>query len=148
MELTTNNLIKMTIAVLVIVLIITGIFIGMRSYIIPYFSGIGFEEPKIDINTQFGNDLVKPENLIAITKEDSDHEYLWIDNKETLWYFEDGDIMQVETRLGYDDLKWDSEVGFIGNEGKLEVVSGTKHYDWLKGSYKYGFEIYKMGGNK
>ena len=42
MELTINNLIKMVIAGVVIVIVILGIYFGMRNYVIPYFSGIGF----------------------------------------------------------------------------------------------------------
>ena len=47
MELTINNLIKMVIAALVIVVVIVGIYFAMSSYIIPYFKGIGFGGEKI-----------------------------------------------------------------------------------------------------
>jgi len=43
MELTTSNLIKMVIALVVIVLIVLGLYFAMRFYIIPYFEGFGFE---------------------------------------------------------------------------------------------------------
>ncbi len=65
MELTINNLIKMVIAVLVIVLVLTGIYFGMKNSIIPYFSGLGFEEPAVDVNTQFGRELIQEKNLVG-----------------------------------------------------------------------------------
>jgi len=42
MELTINNLIKMIIAVIVIVLVVAALYFAMKSYIIPYFKGISF----------------------------------------------------------------------------------------------------------
>lgn len=44
MELTINNLIKIVIAGVVIVLMILGIYLGMKEYIIPFFRDIGFGE--------------------------------------------------------------------------------------------------------
>ncbi len=43
MELAINNLIKMIIAVIVIVLVVAALYFAMKSYIIPYFKGFGFE---------------------------------------------------------------------------------------------------------
>jgi len=40
MELAINNLIKMIIAAVVIVVVILGVYLAMRFYIIPYFKGI------------------------------------------------------------------------------------------------------------
>lgn len=42
MELTINNLIKLVLAAIVIVVVILGIYLIMSSYVIPYFKGIGF----------------------------------------------------------------------------------------------------------
>lgn len=42
MELAINNLVKIGIAVVVIVLVIFGLYMSMRNYIIPYFKGISF----------------------------------------------------------------------------------------------------------
>ena len=41
-ELTINNLIKMIIAGVVIVVVILGIYFGFKNYVIPFFEGIGF----------------------------------------------------------------------------------------------------------
>ena len=43
MELTINNLIKIVIAVVVILLVVAGIYISMRNYVIPFFKGFSFE---------------------------------------------------------------------------------------------------------
>ena len=42
MELTIDNLIKIIIAVVVIVLVVAGLYFAMKSYVIPYFKGISF----------------------------------------------------------------------------------------------------------
>jgi len=145
MELTINNLIKMAIAVLVIVLVITGIFIGMKNYVIPYFSGIGFEEPKVDINTQFGGELIQDKNLIG--RVDNDGFFIY-EQKETDLYFKEGKILIKEKGMfDWDWANWDSEAGTIEQDGKLEVKEITEYYEVLNGAYKYGNEIYKIGGN-
>ena len=41
-ELTINNIIKMIIAVFVLVAVIGGIYLGFKSYVIPFFDGLGF----------------------------------------------------------------------------------------------------------
>ena len=45
MELTINNLIKMVIAGVVMVVMILGIYFAMDSYVIPFFKDIGFGKP-------------------------------------------------------------------------------------------------------
>jgi len=41
-ELTINNLIKIIIAGIVIVVVILGLYFAMTSYVIPFFKGLGF----------------------------------------------------------------------------------------------------------
>ena len=144
MELTINNLIKMVIAVFVIVLIVTGLFIAMKSYVLPYFSGIGFEEPKINVNTQFGRELIQEKNLVG--RVDSEGFFIY-EKKKTDVYFKEGKIEVLEKgAFGWDWINPDSEIGLVGNDGKIELSGATEYSDVLEGSYKYGNEIYKVGG--
>ena len=137
MELTINNLIKMVIAVFVIVLIVTGLFIAMKSYVLPYFSGIGFEEPKVDVNTQFGRELIQEKNLIG--RVDSDGFFIY-EKRKTDVYFDEGKIKEAV------DWWLDDKIGFVGSDGKIELDGATEYFEVLEGSYKYGNEIYKVGG--
>ena len=143
-ELTINQLIKIVIALIVMIIIILGIYAGVRYYIIPYFSGIGFEEPKVDINTQFGRELIQEKNLIG--RVDSEGFFIY-ENKKTDLYFEEGEIKIKEYGwFGWDKLNPDESAGIVGNDGKLEVKEITQYYSVLNGAYKYGNEIYKIGG--
>ncbi len=42
-ELTINTLIKIVLASVVMIIVILGVYAGVRYYVIPYFSGIGFD---------------------------------------------------------------------------------------------------------
>lgn len=143
MELTINNLIKIIIAVFVIVVVIFGIYSGMRNYILPYFSGLGFEEPKIDMNSGFGKILIKEENKIARLDNEN---YLVFKNQKTDVYFKEQKIWIKEIGvLGIDRLDLDEEIGSLDNEGKITINPGFG-YEELNGAYKFGKEIYKIGG--
>jgi len=146
MELTVNNLIKMSIAVLVIVLVITGIVIGMKNYVIPYFSGIGFEAPQIEMGTQFAKELVKEENLIGTVDEDN---FFIYNHRKTDIYFnfkEHKVMMLVEGAFGWDWTASDERVGNVENDGKLVITASVPHGDILDGAYWLGKEVYKIGG--
>lgn len=49
MELTTENIIKIALGVFVIVTVVLGVYFAMKFYIIPYFSGIGFDKEEIGV---------------------------------------------------------------------------------------------------
>jgi len=155
MELTINNLIKMTIAVLVIVLFMAGLYLGMKTYVIPYFSGIGFEEPRVDVGSQFGQTLIKPENQVGtVGREDG---FFYNNGQKTSIYFKKGKIKVAEGKW----ISSDSEIGSVTNDGK--IIIDMKYVDpllggkytiaginldakLLNGAYKFGLEIYKIGG--
>ncbi len=143
MELTINNLIKMVIASVVIVVVILGVYFSMKAYVIPYFSGISFEEPKIDINTQFSKELIQEKNLIGRVDENS----FFISEKEgrTKIYFKKDKIYLEKYGLfGLDELKFDEEIGELDNEGKISIYYGVEGSEGLNSAYKYGKEIYKI----
>jgi len=142
-ELTINQLIKIALASAVMIIIILGIYAGVRYSIIPYFSGIGFEEPRVDINTQFGQELIQDRNLIG--RVDNEGFFIY-ENQKTDLRFKDGKILLSESFLGINWLKPDTKSGIVGNDGRLEVKEITQYYSVLNGAYKYGNEIYKVGG--
>jgi hypothetical protein len=145
MELTINNLIKMVIAVLVIVVVIGGLFMAMKSYVLPYFAGLGFEESNLDVNSQFGQELIKDKNRVG--RVDSKGFFITLENVETEVYFKDQKVRIKEVGFrGVDEFDLDAKAGTIGKDGRLEVEPITEYYEILNGAYKYGSEIYKIGG--
>lgn len=154
MELTTSNLIKIIIGVFIIVLVILGVYIAMKNYIIPYFSGIGFEEPKIDANTEFGKELIQDKNKIGIVDNEG---YFVYQGKKTDVYFKENKIYLREyfgeLKTGFwsifllnpiKRLKPNSEIGSLDNEGKISINKEVEYKDILNNAYKNGNEIYKI----
>ncbi|MDD5191839.1 MAG: hypothetical protein PHH54_04155 [Candidatus Nanoarchaeia archaeon] len=142
MELTTENIIKIALGVFVIVMLILGIYLAMRSYIIPYFSGIGFEEPKVDINSQFGKELVQEKNLVGTVDEKG---YFVYKGVKTEIYFQKDKIYVKEYGVfNWDWTNPDEEIGKLDSEGKITIKINSQYSDNLKEAYKVGKEIYKI----
>tara|TARA_Y100000034_G_scaffold119304_1_gene160961 strand:- start:702 stop:1127 length:426 start_codon:yes stop_codon:yes gene_type:complete len=124
MELTTNNLIKIIIAVFVIVVVITGIYLGMRNYVIPYFTGIGFDENDTSIGVGGDADVCAGKEIIGTigtgdpprfwnNEGDKTKVYLWEDERlyefeGTTTYFDDpiGRVRGIEIEI-FDNQKED-----------------------------------------
>ena len=157
MELTTDNLIKIVLGVFVIVALVLGIYFAMNSYVIPYFSGIGFEEPKIDINTDFGKELIQDKNLIGTVDKDG---YFTYKNEnveiKTDIYFKDGKIYLKEYLGSYNKDSWtvtnwikdhlnaDQKIGSLDSQGKIIINKEVQYGEILNNAYKNGNEIYKI----
>ena len=150
MELTTDNLIKIAIGVFVIVVMILGIYFAMNSYVIPYFSGIGFEEPKIDANSEFGKELLKDENLIGSLDEDR---YLVLKGGEkTEIYFPKGEngIYLREYTWSYNKDSWgitnwvndhlngDKKIGSWDSNGGKITIQDVQYEVILNNAYRNG----------
>src|SRR3989344_8497143 len=159
MELTINNLIKIALAAGVIIIMILGISMAVKNYVIPYFSGIGFEEPKIDTSSQFGKELIQGKNKIGIFKEINKFNYFIYNEKKTSIYFKKNEIYleksfgELEDEIGIiskiknsvKDLYPDEKVGYLDNEGKIiierDIILNEINYrNILNGAYKYGLE--------
>jgi hypothetical protein len=146
MELTTNNLIKMVIAVLVIVLIILGLYLGMKSYVIPYFSGIGFDESELDVNSQQFQDLIQERNRIAAIKDYDGKEFLYETNpSQRVEVYFDGQTIRIYNVWGGDDYGgWrDREVGFVANNQEI-FINSEEGPGWINGAFRYGRGIYRI----
>ncbi len=142
MELTTENIIKIALGVFVIVTVVLGVYFAMNFYIIPYFSGIGFEEPKIDINSEFGKELMKEENLIGTADNKG---YFVYQGTTTKIYFKKNKVYLRETGwFGWDWTNPDEEIGKLDNEGKVVINRNVQYSDVLNNAYKVGKEIYKI----
>jgi len=141
MELTTDNLIKIIIGVFVIVVVVLGVYFAMKSYVIPYFSGIGFEEPKIDTNTEFGKQLLKDENLIGSLDKDG---YFVYQGTTTDIYFKEGKIYIKKEVFGLDWINPDTKIGSLNSENKIIINKEIQYSDALRDAYKLGNEIYKI----
>jgi len=139
--LTIENLIKMIIAVVVIVVIVVAVYFVMSNYIIPYFSDLGFEEPKIDPTTDFAKELLEEKNIIGSV---SDGIFIY-EGKETDIYFKSGQIFMKKD--GWFNLDWtgkDLKIGNLDSEGKIVISNEVPGTETLSNAYKYGNEIYKI----
>ena len=140
-ELTINHLIKIIIAVAVIVVVITGVYFAMSNYIVPYFSGLGFEEPKIDTTTTFAQELLKEENIIGSV---SGKDFIY-EGRKTNFYFENGKVYLKKTGIfDWDITGWDVKIGNLDSEGKIIISNEVPGTEVFSNTYKYGNEIYKI----
>jgi len=148
-ELTISQLIKMLLFVAVIVVVITGAYLGFRNYVIPYFEDLGPSERELDLSTPYYQDLMREENLAGVTvlKEG----YLYFSVKEggatfgTSYYLDDGSIYIAEGEY----FGFDEEIGEIDkSSGKIKIFDEWLDKDMLlkniDGGEKIGNEIYKI----
>ena len=143
MELTTNNLIKIIIAVFVIVVVIAGIYLGMRNYVIPYFSGIGFEENDTGIGVGGDFEVCKGkdgEDIVGTLRKEGEL-YYFVDtnNYEPKIYFSDnGEVKR-------DVWGWGNDVPLGRVNGvEIEIYTDKKtdyHTEVLDGALVGGLEI-------
>ena len=152
-ELTIDQIIKIVLAVLVLVLVLTGIYMAFSNYIIPYFSDLGpSQEP--DISTPYYQDLIKDDNLIAKTSVDKDVNFIDVrqgnDFARTDYYFlrKTGKIYKNLDGGWLKPWEWaiDPQVGDILNS-KIRIFSeGTYSTDsnllTIQGADKVGVGIY------
>jgi len=150
MELTTSQIIKIIIGVLVIVSVVIGIYFSMKYYILPYFSGITYDEPKIDPNSDFGKELLQEKNLIGRVDITSKYQY-FIYKKDNS--FVRTEIYFYKRKIYFNIEKWfDRQIGFLDNNDKISInrdieLGGgltEKAYDVLNNAYKNYNEIYKI----
>ncbi len=143
MELTTENIIKIAIGVFVIVTIVLGVYFAMKFYVIPYFSGIGFEEPKIDVNSEFGKELMKDENLIGTVDEKG--YFVLKDGTKTDIYFKKGKVYMNDKLFGTiipilswidDNIDPDTKIGSYAEDGKITISRDDKY--GLNNAYRNG----------
>src|SRR3989338_7604004 len=63
-ELTTGQIVKIVIGVLVLVVVLSGVYLVFKDSIISYFTGFA-PAHEVDTTTAFGKELVQDKNIIA-----------------------------------------------------------------------------------
>lgn len=149
-QLTISQLIKMLLFGFVIVLVIYGVSLGFNSYVIPYFKDIGpsTEDPR-NLNTQFYETLVAPENVVATLDA---KKFFIVDGNKINYFIEDSGIYFKV------DFWWDTKAGElidykINMDGdylkKINVGDRVVEYKALvkiNGGEVVGSEVYKVTG--
>lgn len=146
MELTTGQIIKIIIAILVFVIVVVSIAFSFKNYIIPYFTDVPGGEQK-DITMPYYQELIKSENLVAtiVNVGGNNAHYITIDESKTLYYFWKSDVNNI-----YRDDSWiDNKIGIVDKNGIVEIKDGYLEEDdklvIINGGEKIGNEIYKSG---
>lgn len=159
-ELTTNKIITIIIAVFVLVIVLIALSYAMGEYIIPYFRGLGPQEPEIDVTSPFYQNCLK--NIVALVEQER-YSYIKLKQtdgsfKKTEYYLQGGKVVRFEktsSLVSYvpvlgpfivDRLDWDTEVGIIDSEGKikLEEEQAKKDLKEIDGATKVYNEICKI----
>tara|TARA_Y100000310_G_scaffold343846_1_gene453462 strand:- start:3478 stop:3915 length:438 start_codon:yes stop_codon:yes gene_type:complete len=142
MELTTTNLIKILIAVFVIIAIIIGVYLSMKTYIIPYFKGAG-PSGEEDKGVVSGSVSICDGKTISVGYI-NDKKYFVKDGetKPTRIYFKKGKI--------YYDRPWNpinNHIGRINQNAEIEIFIAKKD---VKGVKNYYNDLNKalVGGNQ
>jgi hypothetical protein len=148
-ELAIGQIIKMTLAIFVIVIVIGGVALAFYQYIIPYFKGLGPSKGP-DLTSPFYTDLIKNGITIGIVPphaKGEDYISIYDDSgksRTTKYYFEDdGDIRE---RKGW--YRWDTLVGKVDvNTAQIKMEKDYENVPELKkinGGYRIGNEIRKL----
>jgi len=150
-ELTTNQIIKIVIAVFVLVIVVAGAYLSLKYYIIPYFRDLGPSEPDVDASSPFYQECLK--NKVAYL----DKGYINIFDKKdssksklTEYYVKSIKIYKYNTySAGWgwiaDILQRDTEVGIIESDGIIKINNdlGDADLKELNGATKVNNEICK-----
>ena len=154
-ELTTGQIVKIVIAVLVLVVVLSGVYLVFKDSIISYFTGFA-PAHEVDTTTAFGKELVQDKNIIATySLFDSSARILLVGPPPvtTEYYF------KKKTDLLKKDVKWlssfslrgafgaDQDVGVIDGSGKVAVKPeflSDATLQKIQGSYRYKGGLYVL----
>jgi hypothetical protein len=136
-ELALNNIIKITLAVFALVIVIVAIYLSVNTYIIPYFTGISF-------NQSYGNNpgICEGKTFIGLIEYrapwlETNQDYFIYKGQKTEIYFLKEAI--YEKKLGIDPV-----IGRIkGSEIVLSSDYSGEYAQILDGAFVGGKEICK-----
>jgi len=137
-EITNEQIVKMVVAVLVLVVVLGGVYILFKDKILSYFSGMTSQDNR-DFSSPYYTELLKPENLVATLDSKG---YIYIDNVKTKYYIKKNSIKL--------DVPWwfDKEVGILGKDFKISIDEEWKNKNnilsSIDGSEKIGLELRKL----
>ncbi len=148
MELTIGQIIKVVIAALVFVVVVLGVVLGFNSYIVPYFTEIGPSGIEKNLDTQYYQDLLDDENLVATVVEvrGENAHYLNINGEQTNYYFWKENVQKIYED-DYSFWNRDNLIGILDNNGIVDIENPVNdNLKSLDGGEKIGRAIYKIGG--
>ena len=124
-ELTTGEIVKMVIAILVLLVVVVGAYFGYTYYFKTYFEGLG---PSIDDYNAKNQEIVKSKPLLAVVTIDARNNYiLFSGDKEKseyyvckgCWFASDGEIFKDNKNPAWMDEK----VGFVDTNGQIKIIT-------------------------
>lgn len=154
-ELTTEQIVKIVIAVLILVLVLSGVYLAFKGSIFPYFSNIApAHQP--DLENPYYKELLKNDNLVATFSYYDDEAVIsvrsGVEYVKTPFYItkKSGKLYRtLGARLTLNPLGWfgkDQYVGIVNREnGVIMIESEFKEESYLSeidGGYKYEGGIY------
>lgn len=129
-ELTVNEIVKIVIGVLLLVVVIGGVYLVFKDRIVSYFTG--FSPPhEVDATSAFGQELIQDKNIVATLFLSSSSNYITLVGpppRQTQYYFvKNSDRIKKDIGV-FSSLSWrgvfgaDQEVGTIDGTGKVVIV--------------------------
>lgn len=124
-DISTEQIVKMVIAVLVLAVVVAGVYFGYGYYFKNYFQGLGPDNGG-DYNVQ-NQEIVKNLKGIAYVTTDSKHNYITFEEDsipskyyicQGCWFTPDGTIYRDNGNPAWPDTK----VGFVDNQGAIRII--------------------------
>ncbi len=123
-ELSVNSIIKMIIAVVVIAVVIFGIFLAFKNYIIPAFRGGTPDEYKGAIYSNDALDeIIQEKNKIGEIVEEKGFLFIYLNEKTDYYRGKNSEIFRKNALIfGWDWTGKDNSVGKIHYPGDYGVI--------------------------
>ena len=146
-ELTTSNIVKAIIAVIVLIVVVAGVFLALSGNL-SYFTGIGPSEQP-DLTTPYYQNLLQDENLVASLRQDGSKFYISVKEGEsfsqTNYYIsERGNIVSDNALVDF----FNDKVGETNSNGKIVIFNEylilSPALEVINGGEKIENGIYKI----
>lgn len=151
-QMTMEQIVKIIIAVFVFILVLTGVIIGFRNYIIPYFTDLGPGQEKEDFSSPHYQTLLKEESLIGVLSKEGNKNFIMLKSGssfvKTKYYFwkESGEIYEnIEGgTLTFWTWRNDKKVGEFNSAGVITLDMSASEILSIQGATKIGNELRKI----
>lgn len=144
-ELTTEQIIKIVIAVLVLVVVLGGVYLIFRDKIFSYFGDLAPAEEQ-DLSSPYYQELLKEQNLVARIASDAKERYIFVGEKKTSYYIKKGTVY-LHIKGLFDTHYFDKNVGTIGKDNKIHIDKDELNDPTLQlinGAEKIGNELRRL----
>lgn len=124
-ELTTGEIVKMVIAILVLIVVVVGAYFGYTYYFKAYFEGLG---PGIEDYNSKNQEVIKSKQSLAVVTIDAKNNYITFNGESKhsdyyickgCWFASDGEMFKDDGNPAWADEK----VGFVDSNGQIHVVT-------------------------